>query len=67
MTRIVASRARRICPVVTAAEMREIDRRSIEEHGIAGRDRMERAGTGAADAILERYPRNAREGVVLVA
>ncbi|MAF26290.1 MAG: NAD(P)H-hydrate dehydratase [Gemmatimonadota bacterium] len=37
--------------VVTASEMREIDRRAIEEHGVASLDLMECAGTAAAQAI----------------
>ena len=56
-----------ICPVVTGSEMREIDRLSSEEHGISGDQLMERAGRGAAEAILERFPRHVRDGVVLVA
>ncbi len=39
--------------VVTAAEMREIDRRAIEEFGVPSSDLMERAGSGAAEVILE--------------
>ncbi|MGH7856737.1 MAG: NAD(P)H-hydrate dehydratase [Candidatus Binatia bacterium] len=53
--------------VVTAAEMREIDRLSIEEYGIAGDVLMERAGTGAVAVLRERFPRQLRDGVVLVA
>ena len=37
--------------VVTASEMREIDRRAIEEHGVPSLDLMERAGAGAAQVI----------------
>lgn len=37
--------------VVTASEMREIDRRAIEECGIPSLDLMERAGAGAAHVI----------------
>jgi len=40
----------------TAAQVRELDRRAIEEHGIAGRELMERAGAGALDALLRRWP-----------
>lgn len=39
--------------VVTAAEMRELDRRAREEHRIAGRDLMERAGRAIAQALME--------------
>ncbi|GJM45289.1 MAG: bifunctional NAD(P)H-hydrate repair enzyme Nnr [Gemmatimonadota bacterium] len=37
--------------VVTASEMREIDRKAIEECGIPSLDLMERAGAGAAHVI----------------
>lgn len=39
--------------VVTAAEMREIDRRATEEFGVPSADLMERAGSGAAEVLLE--------------
>ena len=52
---------------VTAAEMREIDRRTIEEHGVPGATLMERAGQGAAEVLRERFPRHRKDGVVLVA
>ena len=41
--------------VVTANEMREIDRKTIEEFGIPGRVLMERAGTAVAAKIREVY------------
>ncbi len=37
--------------VVTASEMREIDRRAIEDYGVPSLDLMERAGAGAAQVI----------------
>ena len=37
--------------VVTASEMREIDRKTIEEFGVPSLDLMERAGSGAAQVI----------------
>jgi ADP-dependent NAD(P)H-hydrate dehydratase / NAD(P)H-hydrate epimerase len=40
----------------TAAQARELDRRAIEGHGIAGRELMERAGTAALDALMRRWP-----------
>jgi ADP-dependent NAD(P)H-hydrate dehydratase / NAD(P)H-hydrate epimerase len=43
--------------VVTAEEMREIDRKTIEEFGISGRVLMERAGTAVAAKIREIYGR----------
>ncbi len=39
--------------VVTAAEMREIDRRAIEEFGVPSSDLMERAGSGAAEVVVD--------------
>jgi ADP-dependent NAD(P)H-hydrate dehydratase / NAD(P)H-hydrate epimerase len=40
----------------TAAQVRELDRRAIEEHGIPGRELMERAGAFALDTLLARWP-----------
>lgn len=51
-------------PVLTAAEMREADRRTIEEVGIAGAALMESAGSAVAAAARRRYP-EARRPVVL--
>src|SRR5919109_1182763 len=51
-------------PVLTAAEMREADRRTIEEVGLPGAVLMENAGTAVARALRERYPQ-ARRVVVL--
>lgn len=39
--------------VVTASEMREIDRRAIEEFGVPSLDLMERAGAGAAQVLAQ--------------
>ena len=41
--------------LVTAAEMRELDRRTIEEGHVAGEELMERAGRGVADAMERRW------------
>ena len=41
--------------VVTAAIMRELDRRTIEELGIPGAVLMENAGRGAAAVLVERF------------
>ena len=41
--------------LVTAAEMREIDRVTIHERGVPGLELMERAGRSVADEIVERY------------
>jgi hydroxyethylthiazole kinase-like uncharacterized protein yjeF len=43
--------------VVTAAEMREMDRQTIESFGIPGRVLMENAGRGAGDVLLRRFAR----------
>jgi NAD(P)H-hydrate epimerase len=40
----------------TAAQVRELDRRAIEERGIAGRELMQRAGAAALEALLRRWP-----------
>ncbi|HEY2943382.1 MAG TPA: NAD(P)H-hydrate dehydratase [Vicinamibacteria bacterium] len=51
-------------PVVTAAEMRDADRRTIEEVGLAGAVLMESAGAAVAREIRGRFP-GARRPVVL--
>jgi NAD(P)H-hydrate epimerase len=43
-------------PVLTAAEMREADRRTIEEIGLPGAVLMENAGAAVAEAIRRRFP-----------
>jgi hydroxyethylthiazole kinase-like uncharacterized protein yjeF len=53
--------------VVTAEQMREMDRLTIQKYGVPGLDLMERAGQGITKAILERYGRAARKGVLVVA
>lgn len=40
----------------TAAQVRELDRRAIEEHDMAGRLLMERAGAAALEALERRWP-----------
>ena len=44
--------------LVTAAEMRELDARTIEEVGVPGEVLMERAGVGIADRILRLASRS---------
>jgi ADP-dependent NAD(P)H-hydrate dehydratase / NAD(P)H-hydrate epimerase len=44
-------------PVLTASEMREADRRTIEEVGLPGAVLMENAGAAVARAIRARFPR----------
>ncbi len=53
--------------VTTAAEMRRMDALAIERFGIPSATLMERAGTGAAAAILERLPHVRKTGVVVLA
>lgn len=43
-------------PVLTAAEMREADRRTIQEIGLPGAVLMENAGAAVAAVVLERFP-----------
>lgn len=51
--------------LVTAKEMRELDRLTIEEYGTPGHVLMERAGAGATDALLQTFP-HVRDTSVLV-
>ncbi len=53
--------------VVTAKEMRELDRLTIEKYGVPSLTLMERAGIGVVDAMLGRFGRLAQEGVLVVA
>ena len=53
--------------VVTAEQMRELDRLTIQKHGVPSLTLMERAGEAIARAILERFARNAKKGVLVVA
>jgi NAD(P)H-hydrate epimerase len=53
--------------VVTSAEMREIDRLTIEGSGGSGDRLMERAGAGAVEVLRERLGEALRAGVVVVA
>ncbi|UCD77675.1 MAG: NAD(P)H-hydrate epimerase, partial [Desulfobacterales bacterium] len=52
--------------LVTASEMQQIDRRTIEEFGIPGMVLMENAGRGATRFMLEQFPdlQNQRVGVM---
>ncbi|MBI3248369.1 MAG: NAD(P)H-hydrate dehydratase [Deltaproteobacteria bacterium] len=51
--------------LVTAKEMRELDRLTIEQYGTPGHVLMERAGAGAVAALLQKFP-HVREASVLV-
>ena len=52
--------------VVTAAAMRELDRRTIEELGIPGAVLMENAGRGATQVLLRRFSDLGRGPVAVV-
>jgi hydroxyethylthiazole kinase-like uncharacterized protein yjeF len=51
-------------PVLTAAEMRQADRRTIEEVGLPGAVLMENAGAAVARVVEERFPAPRRVAVV---
>ena len=53
--------------VTTAAEMRRIDALAIERFGMPADVLMERAGVGAAAALLARFPHVRKTGVVVLA
>jgi NAD(P)H-hydrate epimerase len=50
--------------VLTAEEMREVDRRAIEEVGLPGLVLMENAAIGVVDALAEEFPEAERVFVV---
>jgi hydroxyethylthiazole kinase-like uncharacterized protein yjeF len=52
--------------LVTAAEMQEMDRRTIEAHGIPGLELMENAGRGATDALLDQFAGSIKTGVAII-
>ena len=47
--------------ILTAGEMREIDRRTIEEFGIPGAVLMENAGIGVVVVLQDRFPHLAED------
>lgn len=53
--------------VVTTAQMRELDHLTIQKFGTPSLTLMERAGEGVAAAILQRFARAAKKGVLVVA
>ncbi|HEU4340557.1 MAG TPA: NAD(P)H-hydrate dehydratase [Candidatus Binatia bacterium] len=53
--------------VVTAQEMRELDRLTIEKYGVPSLRLMERAGEAIAEAILKHFVRAAKKGVLIIA
>jgi NAD(P)H-hydrate epimerase len=53
--------------VVTADQMKNLDRRTIKERGMPGIDLMENAGKGGTEAILRRFPNLLRKRVAVIA
>ncbi len=53
--------------VVTTAQMREMDRLTIQKYGTPSLKLMERAGAAIAAAIMQRFARAAKAGVLIVA
>ncbi len=53
--------------VVTAEQMKELDRKTIEVYGVPGIVLMENAGRSATEVILKRFPDLARSKVAIVA
>jgi NAD(P)H-hydrate epimerase len=53
--------------VVTAEQMRELDRLTIERFNVPSLTLMERAGAAVVEAIVKRYRRAAKRGVLIVA
>jgi hydroxyethylthiazole kinase-like uncharacterized protein yjeF len=53
--------------VVTAEEMRELDRLTIQEYGVPSLTLMERAGEAVSAAITENFAKAAKKGVLVVA
>jgi len=50
--------------IVTASEMREIDRITTEKYGVPSLTLMENAGAAVAEFVLGRYPQANRIGIV---
>jgi ADP-dependent NAD(P)H-hydrate dehydratase / NAD(P)H-hydrate epimerase len=50
--------------IVTAAEMREIDRVTTERFGVPSLTLMENAGAAVADFVISHYPSDKRVGVI---
>jgi len=53
--------------VVSAEQMREMDRLTIQKYGTPSLKLMERAGAGVAQAILQRFGDDTSKGVLIVA
>jgi ADP-dependent NAD(P)H-hydrate dehydratase / NAD(P)H-hydrate epimerase len=52
--------------VVTSQEMRELDRLTIEQYRVPSLELMENAGAAVAEALLARFGRQAKAGVLVV-
>ena len=52
--------------LVTTGEMQEMDRQTIDSHGIPGLELMENAGKGATRALLDQFPDRVRTGVGII-
>jgi NAD(P)H-hydrate epimerase len=50
--------------IVTASEMREIDRMTTERHNVPSLTLMENAGRAVCDFVRERYPRATRIAII---
>lgn len=53
--------------ILTADEMREMDRRTSQTFGLPGRVLMENAGRGVFQVLLETFPETVRGGVAVAA
>jgi hydroxyethylthiazole kinase-like uncharacterized protein yjeF len=52
--------------LVTAGEMQEMDRQTIETHGIPGLELMEKAGRGATRVLLDQFGDHLKAGVGII-
>jgi NAD(P)H-hydrate epimerase len=52
--------------ILTGRQMRNVDRRAIDEMGIPGLELMEAAGAGVAEAFLEDFPEAPRRRIVIL-
>jgi NAD(P)H-hydrate epimerase len=52
--------------LVTAGEMQEMDRQTIETHGIPGLELMEKAGQGATRVLLDQFGDHVKAGVGII-
>jgi ADP-dependent NAD(P)H-hydrate dehydratase / NAD(P)H-hydrate epimerase len=64
MTKCLTADRSSTMKIVTAAEMREIDRVTSERYGVPSLTLMENAGTAVADFVASRYPSAKNVGVI---